>query len=454
MQQLESFVLEQMARTALPGLCLSLVQGERVTHRSFGFKDLQARTVPTPETLFGLGSITKVFTALAVMQLCDEGRLSLDDPLGDYLDSELAPMGKPVLIKHLLSHSSGVPALGYSESKMSERWWMHGYPVNSVEDLLRFMQDANDWAQAQPGERWFYLNEGYILLGAIIERVSGKPYVTYIKEHILKPLGMQQSFFSEHAVAEHKNAATPYMKARDGSFFVGSNLYGNIQAAGGLVSTAANMTRFAQMLLAEGANIISKASFTHMTRPFVAMPAENAPLFEDATTTTQSNFFGLGLQVQQDFFDHTVIAHGGGVMGGTTYLAAIPEQQTAVIVLANAHGYPLSHIALASLATLLGHDYKQLEFVRLEACFQALQGEYVAYRETMRAVVTAKGGGLELRVCFKHEDRLVFLLPLSITSELSTFMAFSGGRQLRVEFRHSNHGISLLFERYQFRKAC
>lgn len=456
--QLESFILEKMTKSKIPGLSLVLLENSQVIHqRNFGFRDLQQRVPPTSETLFGLGSITKVFTALGIMQLRDKGLLSVDDPVSNYLEVRLESFGKAVCIKHLLSHSSGLPALGYSESKMSERWWMDGYPISSVEDVLTFMHGAEPWAWAKPGERWFYLNEGYILLGASIERVSGQRYIDYIHEHVLEPLGMKRSFFKREEVERETDRATPYLQDRDSNLFVGSNLYSEIPAAGGLVSTANDMTKFVKMFLRGGRTdineFINRESLELMQAPFVAIPTEDMPLFsEQADIPRQNNFYGLGLQVQKDFFGQTVIGHGDGVMGGTTYFAYIPERQIAVLLLANAHGYPMSQLALASLAYLLSEDFRQLSFIRLDNLLEQLVGKYASFRETILAEVKRKGDGLELTLKFKHEDRIVTLFPVSFSKDTAYFQTFSGGRRLQVEFRLSNH-TDLIYERYAFRKV-
>jgi CubicO group peptidase (beta-lactamase class C family) len=456
--QLESFILEKMTKSRIPGLSLVLLENAQVIHqRNFGFRGLQQRIPLTSETLFGLGSITKVFTALAIMQLRDKDLLNVDDPVSKYLEVRLEPLDKPICLKHLLSHSSGIPALGYSESKMSERWWMDGYPISSVEDVLTFMHGAEAWVQAKPGECWFYLNEGYILLGAIIERVSGQKYMDYIHEHVLEPLGMKRSFFRREEVEREADRATPYLQDRDGTLFLGSNLYSEIPAAGGLVSTANDMAKFVQMFLRGGRTetneLISRESLKLMQTPIVAMPMEDVPLFsEHANAPKQNNFYGLGLQIQKDFFGHTVIGHGGGVMGGTTYFALVPERQIAVVLLANAHGYPMSQLALASLACLLGEDFRELSFVRLDDRLEHLIGKYVSFRETMLAEVKRKGDGLELTLKFKHEDRIVSLSPVSFSKNTTYFQTFSGGRRLPIEFRLSNH-VDLIYERYAFRKV-
>ena len=455
---LESFILEKMVATKLPGLSLALLKNSEVIHqRNFGFRDLQKRIPPTSETLFGLGSITKVFTALGIMQLRDRGLLSVNDPVSKYLQIKLESLGEPICIKHLLSHSCGIPALGYSESKMSERWWMDGYPINSYEDVLTFIHGAESWAQAKPGRRWFYWNEGYILLSVIIERLSGMKYVEYILEHVLDPLNMKRSFFKREEVEKEIDRATPYLQGRDGTLFVGSNLHSDIPAAGGLVSTMNDMVKLAQMFLRSGSTknsgFISPESLALMQTPFVTMPMEYIEMFaEPAGASKHDNSYGLGLQIQKDFFGHMVMGHGGGIMGGTTYFACIPARQLAVVLLANAHGYPMSQLAFASLAYLLDQDFRELPFVRLDSRLELLVGNYASFRGTILAEVNRKADGLELSLRFKHEDRRVSLFPVSFTNESARFSSFSGGRCIQAEFQLSNH-IDLVYERYAFRKT-
>lgn len=448
--KLESFILDKMIETRLPGLSMALLHEGDVITRNFGFKDLASRTPPSSDTLFGLGSITKVFTAVAIMQLRDKGLLNLDDAVNAYFELDLEPS---IQIKHLLSHSSGLPALGYSESKMSERWWLDGYPVTSLADILTFMQGAKNWAQAQAGERWFYLNEGYILLGGIIEQVSGQAYTSYIHDHILEPLGMQRSFFTREQVEQDPDHATPYLKERDGSFFVGSNLYSTTPAAGGLVSNTNDMLRFARMLLADPdvPTLLSQNALELMQTPVVALPQKESQFFAPKEAQ-QNSFFGLGLQIHQDFLGHTVISHGGGVMGGTTYLALMPERQLAVILLSNAHAYPMRQLALAALATLVGEDFRQLDFVRIDNLLHSLEGSYSSFRDTIQAKVSRRGDSLELALTFKHEDRQVYLHPVSFSEQRSRFSTFSNGHQQMVDFIHHQDKLELIFERYCFRK--
>jgi CubicO group peptidase (beta-lactamase class C family) len=454
---LEAFTLERMIETRMPCLSVALVTDEGTAYeRHVGFADLTRRQPPTSSTRYGLGSVTKVFTALAVMQLCEQGNLGLETPLADVLGVELHPE-RPITILDLLTHSSGYPALGYSESKLSPRWFMDGYPISSLDDLLTFMRGARDWIQAPPGERWFYSNEGYVLLGAVIERLRGLRYADAVRTSILEPLGMTRSTFARQTVDSDDDHVTPYMLGRDGRLFEGSNLYSDIPAAGGLVSTLGDMGPFLTSLLrrgrTDGGQILAEASLAQMQRP--VLPIQQ-PVFPEARNLAPGvqteRHQGIGFQIHQGFFGFDVVAHGGGVMGGTSYLAYLPEARVGVVLLANAHGYPLAQLALCYLAHLTGRDYRELAFVGQEAILRALTGRYRSYKETIEASVTPRGGGLELCLHFKHEDRRVLLIPWRLEPERASFITPSSGQLVEVSFELADP-VTLVYERYAFCKA-
>lgn len=457
---LEAQLLEAMATSRLPGLVLLLLAGGEVIHRrALGFRDLATRAPTTPDTLFGIGSITKVFTALATMQLVEAGSLDLDDPVGEYLEFDLRVRGVPVTLRHLLGHVSGIPALGYSESKMSPRWFMDGYPVASFADLLTFLQGAADWAVAPPGERWLYLNEGYLLLGAVLERTSGLPYPELIRQRLLAPLGMTRSAFTRAEVERESDRAIPYLQDRAGELFVGANLYSALPAAGGLVCSGEELARLAVALLngghtSEGAAIIAADTLTAMQTPQVELPLQEVALFDDSPPPGRDRF-GLGLQLQAGFFGHTVVGHGGGVMGGTGYLALIPDAGLGAVLLANGHGTPLRQLAFMALAQLLGHDPERLPFRRLGRLLDRLCGRYTSFRDTIAAEVTRHGDLLELTLHFAHEDRTTLLTPLAIHHGGARFRALTSGREQTVEFEFApGRPPALLIERYAFRKRA
>jgi CubicO group peptidase (beta-lactamase class C family) len=480
--RLESFLLDKLIETRLPGASFALIDQGRVVHaHGLGFRDIARRLPVTPQTLFGIGSITKVFTALAIMQLQDRGLLHCNDPISRYVDLPTPPGSEPIRIRHFLAHTSGIPALGFSESKMSDRWFMTGFPIADDRDLLTFMRGAADWVHAPPGARWFYLNEGYLLLGSIIEHVSGQTYIDYITEHILRPLGMTQSFFRRAEVENVADYATPYLCDREGRLFVGSNLYSEMPAAGGLVSSLEDMARFALLFLNEsphvnGRAVVSPTALKLMMEPAIRQiyqpddnesdfirvsdspsltpptDASNGPVADDSFLPTYTAYYGHGLQIYENFYGHKVIGHGGGVMGGTSYLACIPERQVSVVLLANGHGYPLGQLAMYALAGLLGHDPNRLPFIVRERLLNALCGAYESFRGTIAAEVTRRHELLELRIHFHHEDRIVPLIPVDLDEHTPRFATLTTGRPMTVEFVKTDDQVDLVYERYKFRK--
>ncbi|MFN3422015.1 MAG: serine hydrolase domain-containing protein, partial [Armatimonadota bacterium] len=113
----EAYMFERMSKTRLPGLSIAIVKdGEVIYARGFGFRDLDSGAPMTPQTRVGIGSVTKSFTALSIMMLVEEGKISLDDPVDKFVPISLRPFNEPVRIWHLLTHSSGIPALAYAEA--------------------------------------------------------------------------------------------------------------------------------------------------------------------------------------------------------------------------------------------------------------------------------------------------------------------------------------------------
>lgn len=456
---LERFVQEQMIATRIPGLSLVLIRGEEVAQRHFGFRELKERRTPSGSTRYGIGSVTKVFTALAVLQLVQEEAVGLDDPIVQHLPKEAVAFGTAT-VRHLLTHTSGLPALGWSETKMSPGWFMDGFPVGGIEDLTAFMDGSEAWRTAEPGDRWQYSNEAYILLGQLLERVDGRPYADALRTRILEPLGMVRSTFEPEVVAADADRVQPFMVGADGGLVPGANLYGAMPAAGGLVSTADDMTRLARALLGkgrlpDGGTLLRNDLVAVMASPDVAIdpntPLDDLPLWADAPRLN-----GAGLQVQPGgVFGHDVWGHGGGVMGGTSYVAVVPDAGVGVVVLANAHGYPLAQLSLVALASLLGHRPEVFPFVRRQQLLARVAGSYASWSGTICADLEPRGWGVELRLAFEPRGRAVPLILLShdTSADVVRFLSLGSGRPGIAEIAPSADGtLELRYERYALRR--
>jgi CubicO group peptidase (beta-lactamase class C family) len=329
---LEDFIFRKMSDDGIVGLSIAtLKDGKPDYKRAFGFRNFVKGTSATPNTIFCLGSLTKSFTSSAIMQLSEKGVVNLDDPIGKYLPLELTAMGEPVLIKHLLSHSSGLSALGYAEATLTAvtDFSDHWLPISSPEDLMVFMNGADEWAMAKPGERYAYLNEGYILLGSVIKSVSGMEYADYIKKNILEPLGMKKSTYYESDIEKETDVATPYVSGANDEKVETRYPYGQMIADGGLMSNVVEMTKFVQMFINKGVvndvRILSEDSIKTMISPKVKtndIPLGNA----------DDRFYAYGLRIKSGFFGYNLVYHSGSVFGSSAYMGFIPEKGVGVVI--------------------------------------------------------------------------------------------------------------------------
>ena len=445
----EGYVFEKMRKTNLPGLSIAAVKdGEIVYARGFGFRDVESGAPMTTQTRVGIGSVTKSFTALAAMMLVEEGKLSLDDPIDKFVPISLRPFGEPVRLRHLLTHSSGVPALAYAEAFIrhvvgEDAPWL---PIASVDDLKAFMSEAESWAVAKPGEKFFYLNEGYLLLGRTIEVASGKSYEAFVKERILEPLGMTRTTFRREDVASDPDWATPYVIDRDGKQIPSRFPFG-ISADGGLISTVLDLSKYLRFYLARGkwngTQLISPESIEQMETPHVPLPS---PLFG-------AEGYGFGWSVYPNFLGHKLVAHSGSVLVHTAFAGYIPDAGVGVAVLANASGHPLSQIGMVTLATMLGKDPETLPFVRHDKLLEKLVGRYETYKGTMSLQVSRKGDGVLLETKGKLLESSVPFLPEEVSDTYARFFTLQHSRKVVAEFFIEGEKVTLLYERYKLVKV-
>jgi len=446
---LEAYIFDKMSKTKLPGLSVAVVEGDEVVYaRGFGFRDLESGAPMTPQTRVGIGSVTKSFTALAIMMLVEEGKLSLDAPVDEFVPISLRPFGEPVRIWHLLTHSSGIPALAYAEAFIrhivgEEATWV---PIASVDDLKAFMDGAESWAAARPGERFFYLNEGYLLLGRVIEVASGKSYGEFVKERVLEPLGMNRTTFRREEVASDPDWATPYVVDREGKR-IPSNFPFGISADGGLISTVLDLSNYLRLYINrgewKGKRLVSPESLEQMETPRVPLPS---PLFGNEG-------YGFGWSIYPDFLGHKLVAHSGSVLVHTAFAGYIPDAKIGVAVLANASGHPLSQIGMVSLAMMLGREPESLPFVRHDKLLEKLVGRYETYKGTMKLQVSRKGDALLFETKGRLLESSVPFLPEELADNYARFFTVQHSRKVVAEFFVEGDKVTLLYERYKLVKV-
>ena len=199
---IDNYIKAEMERRRIPGLALAVArQGKVVKERGYGFANVEHDVPVTPDTVFELASVTKQFTATAIMVLVEEGKIQLDDPLSWHLPR--APEAwKSITVRHLLTHTAGMPGLDSGFRSLGSGGWRLSYTTAQMFDAA--IKDTLSFAA---GERWQYSDVGYFLLGMIIENASGQRYRDFLEERFFKPLGMTATSVLDHArILKHRAA--------------------------------------------------------------------------------------------------------------------------------------------------------------------------------------------------------------------------------------------------------
>jgi CubicO group peptidase (beta-lactamase class C family) len=345
-EAVDEYISTKMKELGIPGAALVIVEGDQIVHlKAFGVADASGRPVTSLSPFF-TGSTGKSFTALAIMQLVEAGKIKLDEPVQTYLpwfrvaDVEASQM---ITVRQLLNQTSGLPqSIGQTQLASTE------VSDAAIENNVRAL--ANVELIAAPGERYEYSNVNYTTLGMIVQAVSGQSYETYIEEHIFQPLAMQNSFTSKTEAQQH-GLAVGYQK-----WFGVPVASPNLPfARGSLPAGQLNMSieDFGHYLIAQlndgnyqGVSLLSPAGIAALHHPDVPMPGS-------------THFYGLGWEVQH-FQDVEVIRHNGQVPGYTTDMFLVPQKDIAVAMVMNTYspmlGVRVSRVPSSVLRMLLGQE--------------------------------------------------------------------------------------------------
>ena len=284
--------------------------GATLFRKAYGLADTRSKQPLDAAMTLRLGSITKQFTAVGILMLAEEGKLALTDEITRFLP-DYPTQGKKITVEHLLTHTSGIQS--YTGKPAYAQTMEKDFTVSQMIDGFK-----NDPMLFAPGERFDYNNSGYFLLGAIIEKVSGKTYADFLAERIFTPLGMAHTAFEGNE--RSKGARAAGHSKGDAGFGPASALsMTQPYAAGSLVSTVDDLARW-DRAIAQG-KLLKAASWKKAFTPYTLADGK-------------STGYGYGWEIGK-LRGATRIAHGGGINGFSTYALRVPEKKVFVAVLSN-----------------------------------------------------------------------------------------------------------------------
>ena len=396
------------------GTALVSRKGKVIYKKAFGMADLELNVPMQPDMIFRIGSITKQFTAVAILQLVEKGKLSLQDDIKKFIP-DYPTQGHTITIEHLLTHTSGIK----SYTGMPGFESMMRKDMKPVEIIDVFKNEKMDFV---PGTQWKYNNSGYILLGHIIEKVSGKTYEEYIKENLFIPAGMTNSGYGNERLII-KNRAKGYQENKD--------VYENADylsmtlpyAAGSLISTIEDLWKWNQAVHSH--KVLSK---TMLDKAFIAYKLSNGK---------STNYgYGWALNPVQGI---GAMEHGGGINGFLTDAVYIPREDVFVAVFSNCtcNSPDNTVVRMAAFAINKPYDYKEIvvdaaAINEYTGVYELPGGEQRIIRADGNKLTSQRGSGTQLRIIPYQKDKFFFETNDLISVQ---FVRDQSGKIEKLEYR-------------------
>lgn len=354
-----------------PGAVILIARGDQILFRGAqGEADVDAHALLHPDAVFRIGSVTKQFTAAALLTLVDAGRVHLEDPLSKYLPN--FPDGDRITIRQLLNHTSG----------LGDYWRLQNFQTETVQ--LDFTTDQlialfeREPLQFEPGASWAYSNSGYVLVGAVIEVASGMPWDAYLQQSLFVPLGMTSTGYG-HDRALASRLVNGYSRAENQITPMRPMSMTQAHAAGALVSTADDLFIW-NRALHEG-RILSQETYPQMITPVGAASVEEAQ-------------YGFGL-FDDRIRGERMLWHGGHIFGFRAWLAYIPGPDISVVILENSDAFEsieITHVGRRLAAIAMGRPYPEMIPVPVEPlALAAAEGVYRFEDEVSRTLRIVDG---------------------------------------------------------------
>lgn len=344
--QLDQYINEQMAQKNIVGMSVAIVQDNEILYlKGFGSASLKKQTSVTPQTIFDLASCSKSFTALATLLLWNDGKIDLDAPLKNYIPEfrlENSKSSDEITVRQLLNQTSGIPGTIY------EPVGYHQGPTAMVE-MVKSMEKTR--INRPPGSSFEYSNLNYSLLGALVERVSGKTFEDFVQERIFTPLGMNDSTLIPQ-IAASRDRADGHQMMLGKIITRNTPIYESIQPAGWVMSSAEDMAKWLLVNMNDGylngRQVVPSAVIELMQTP-------SAKIVKEGENTN----YAMGWFTGKTKNGEPVIWHGGDTPNFLSEVIILPERNLGIVMLVNSQTSRNAHSVAVGIASLfMGYELK------------------------------------------------------------------------------------------------
>jgi len=440
----KEYVYRHLMRGDSPSIVIQLSNVDSPVYKlEAGYRDVENDLPANIDTIYGIASVTKVFTSILTILLSIEGGLSLEDPVSKYFDDDFKTGGESIRVWNLLNHSTGIPALGYVENRVRALLNLENpLPLAGEDSVIEFLSNGlGGWRTYPAGERFLYLNEGYVLMGRILERVTGKAYDELIRMRILDPLKLRRTLYRWEDVVREGNHAYPYVK--DGGRWVRIEKPARFYADAGLYSTVEDLSRLGLSLASGDIGGVDSLEIVDLMRRFRIGVGDKYG----------ESYYGLGIGISKLPDGSELYSHSGSLLYFNSYLAFSREHGTSIALLANGPGLPLRRIGLYILARFLGIDPLDIDDIRLDTYMDKAVGRYTLFRGGFHAEVVRRGDQLYLKYPASGGYMEYALLPVKADGDRLVFNVYSGGRLYEGYIEYEGEDVWLSIERYVFKRV-
>lgn len=392
-------IMRKEFKVSEPGASVIVVKkGEIIYKKGFGMADMELNVPVHPDMNFRIGSITKQFTAVCILQLAEQGKLSLQDDIKKYIPDYA--IKEPITIEHLLTHTSGIKSYTNVDS-----FWNQMRTDLTPRAIIALTE--KDTLEFKPGNKWNYNNTGYVMLGLVIEKVTGMTYGDYVQQNIFIPLGMNNSYYgSESRII--KNRVKGYKN--NGKEFLNSDYISMTlpHAAGSLLSTVEDLWKWNQALYSY--KLVKKEWVDKAITPYT---------LSDGKPTS----YGYGLSIAKVQGSKS-IEHGGGIPGFLTDGIYLPAEEIFVAIFSNCDCKSPDEITPKLAALVLGKPYNFIALPLTEADAKKYEGVYLSEKGEERVIrwdknklTSQRDGGNQFEIKLYEKNKFFF-------EESFSFIAF------------------------------